>query len=327
MKQNGMIGLGSGKLGSTVNSIVYGTQVQREYRAHISNPSTTEQVDQRARFKLASQVAAALSPVIAIPRKGFASPRNQFVKNNFNFFYSDGDTAQVSYENLQLTTGNAGLPGIHIFRSSNDGITIELAESATSAVNRVCYSVFKKTSEDKLQLIASVIVDNAGSNGFYSTTIPYVDGELIVYAYGMKDANAKATAKYGNYKVTTGEDLAALIMSRKIKEKDYSITETRGTTLPTSDNEADQPDPGKARVYLTAYLGGSVSAPGMSGNYVDVNIGSSLTITATPDTNMLFRGWYYNGLQEPFSTTNPLTLTVNQSLDIIGRFIYQQGIE
>lgn len=326
MKQNGMIGLGSGKLGTSVNSIVYGTQVQREYRAHISNPSTKDQVDQRARFKLASQVAAALSPVIAIPRKGFETPRNRFVKNNFNYFYADGDNAQVSYENLQLTAGNAGLPGIHIFRSSNDGITIELAESAASAVNRVCYSVFKKTSEDKLQLIASVVVTEAGNTGMFRTLVPYVDGELIVYAYGMKDANAKATAKYGNYKVATGEDLAALIMSRKIKEKDYSVTETRGTTLPFEDNETDQPDPGKVRVYVMGSWGGSASAPGVSNGYVDVDYGSSLTLTASPAQGFRFIGWYNNGEQTAFSEVNPLTLTITQMRDIRARFD-TEGIE
>ena len=110
------------------------------------------------------------------------------------------------------------------------GVSLSLAESAKKAVTRVCYSVFKKTSEDKLQLVASVVVSEA-ERGNFPTNIPYVSGDLIVYAYGMRDADAKATAKYGNYKVATGEDLASLIMTRKIKEKDYTLTETRGTTI------------------------------------------------------------------------------------------------
>lgn len=326
MKQNGMIGLGSGKLGVTVNSIVYGTQVQREYRAHISNPSTAGQVDQRARFKLASQVATALSPVIAIPRDKFQSPRNRFVKNNFGYFYADGESAQVSYENLQLTVGNAGLPGLQISRDSTNGIGITLGESASSAVNRVVYSVFKKTSEDKLQLVASTVVNNPGISGTFPAELPYIDGDIIVYAYGMRDNNEKATAKYGNYRVATGEDLAALIMTRKLKEKDYTLTETRGTTLFTNEDEYEQPLPGKVRVWVGGYNGGSCAAQGQTGDYVDVNYGSSLIITATPAAGYAFIGWYRNGEQLPFSATNPLTLTITQSWDIIGRFA-GEGIE
>lgn len=321
-----MIGLGSGKLGSTVNSIVYGTQVQREYRATISNPSTQDQVDQRARFKLASQVAAALSPVIAIPRKGFETPRNRFVKNNFNYFYAGGDTATVSYENLQLTAGNAGLPGIIISRAAATGVSLSLAESAQKAVTRVCYSIFKKTTEDKLQIISSVVVSEAGVAGNFPTNIPYVSGDLIVYAYGMRDADAKATAKYGNYKVATGEDLASLIMTRKIKEKDYTLTETRGTTIFNGEGDVDQPVDGKVRVYVMGSWGGSATAPGVENGYVDVNYGATLTCTASPAQGFRFIGWYNNGEQSPFSETNPLTLTVTQARDIIARF-NTEGIE
>lgn len=321
-----MIGLGSGKLGSTVNSIVYGTQVQREYRATISNPSTKDQVDQRARFKLASQVAAALSPVIAIPRKGFETPRNRFVKNNFNYFYAEGDTASVSYENLQLTAGNAGLPGISISRSAATGVSLALAESAKKAVTRVCYSVFKKTTEDKLQLVASVVVSEANERGTFPTNIPYVSGDLIVYAYGMKDADAKATAKYGNYKVATGEDLASLIMTRKIKEKDYTLTETRGTTIFTNQDDVNQPDDGMLRVYVTGAWGGTATAPGVENGYVDVPYGATLTCTASPAPGNRFIGWYNNGEQTPFSSTNPLTITVTQARDIVARFD-TEGIE
>ena len=321
-----MIGLGSGKLGTSVNSIVYGTQVQREYRAHISNPSTKDQVNQRARFKLASQVAAALSPVIAIPRKGFETPRNRFVKNNFNYFYAEGDTASVSYENLQLTAGNAGLPGITISRSAASGVSLALAESAKKAVTRVCYSVFKKTSEDKLQLVASVVVSEATERGNFPTKIPYVLGDLIVYAYGMRDADAKATAKYGNYKVATGEDLASLIMTRKIKEKDYTLTETRGTTIFTGEDDVNQPEEGMVRVYVMGSWGGTATAPGEKNGYVDVPYGANLTCTASPAPGYRFIGWYNNGEQTPFSSVNPLTLKITQARDIIARFD-TEGIE
>ena len=68
-----------GKLASNVYSVNSGVQIVRAYQPNVSNPSTEMQVDTRSRFKLCSQLAAAVSTVLAIPKNGLVSARNQFV--------------------------------------------------------------------------------------------------------------------------------------------------------------------------------------------------------------------------------------------------------
>lgn len=327
MKLTSNESMGTGKCGGFVYGIQGGVQLKRAYKAHISNPSTEGQVNQRARFKLASQVSAALSPVIAIPSSGMSSSRNLFVKRNFDSFYADGETASVTYENLQLTTGNQGLPAISVSRSVAGGIVLELAESAANAVSRVCYCVFKKTTEDQMQLIGSVVQSTAGSDGKFRATLDYTDGDIIIYAYGMRDNGEKATARYGNYKIANGEDLATLIMTRKIKQSDYSLTQTRGTSLFTDEDENILPGPGEVIIYVTSGLAGSVSATGLTNGRMIVEYGAQVTLTATPQSDWHFAGWVNNGEQTPFSTTNPLTFTATGMRDIIARFEYGVGME
>lgn len=64
MKLQGFL-KGVGKVENLVVSQVGGVTIARAYQPNVSNPKTEKQVDQRARLKLASQIAAAMSPVIA----------------------------------------------------------------------------------------------------------------------------------------------------------------------------------------------------------------------------------------------------------------------
>lgn len=57
MKLNGLIGTGSGKLGSSVFAVRAGQQIVRQYQPIVLNPKTEGQVLQRARFKAAVQSA------------------------------------------------------------------------------------------------------------------------------------------------------------------------------------------------------------------------------------------------------------------------------
>ena len=80
MKLSGIAGTGSGKLGSQVYASVAGEQIVRNYQPKVSNPNTTKQVNQRSRFKLMSQLSAAMASVIVIPKEGMRSSRNLFSK-------------------------------------------------------------------------------------------------------------------------------------------------------------------------------------------------------------------------------------------------------
>lgn len=336
MKLYGMAGKGTGKKGSDVYAISGGVQIVRPYNPNVSNPNTDGQVTQRARFKLASQLSAALAPSIVIPKKGLRSARNQFVKKNMDYIYGNASGATASYENLQLTDGNRGLPAIHVEPFAQDSIQVNLDSDVIASVSRVVYNVYRKTTEDQLQLALSRIVPVTNEHPDAAMTIVRPAGDIVIYAYGMTDKNSAASAKYSNYQVKSGQDIAVLVANRQLRSSDYTFTQTRGVTLLDGDKGTPDVSEDKVLVYVTPTEGGSVSATGLQGTRIIAEKGKPLTITATPqatggafNNGYDFAGWYYNGQQTAFSTTNPLTITPKTQLDIVAKFISRnyQGLE
>lgn len=312
-------GIGVGKVGSIVYSVTGGQMIARQYQPNVANPSTVAQVNQRARLKLASQLAAALAPVIAIPKQGLQSSRNLFIKKNFDQILANNGNAQIVYENIQLTNGNAGLPTILAART-DAGITVKLSESADAAVSRVVYILYKKTAEDQLMYIGSNIAETAGQNGTFDTLFPATDGDLIIWAYGMKDTTASAKAKYGDYYVSTGEDIAQLVMNRNIGAGEYQFTQTRGNTIFSQEEGTIQAGADEVMVYVGASGPGSVAIQGSTSPRKAVEIGSSVTVVATPNAECDFLGWQKRGQSNFWSLENPYTFTANELTDLVGVF-------
>lgn len=232
MKLAGIAGKGTGKLGSMVFASAAGEQVVRQYQPSVSNPNTKAQVNNRAKLKLMSQVAAAVSGEIAIPRQGLKSSRNLFVKKNYDLATASDGVATLDYASLQFTNSSVALPGVNLFRRSGVSSTITAALYEIPAVSRVVYLCYKKTTEGALQFVDSQIATEAdGAGGFFSVEFDDPSVDVVVYAYGMRDMSAKASAKYGNYSVTDGTALASLIMNRTLSASDYQFTATSGATL------------------------------------------------------------------------------------------------
>lgn len=304
---------GSGKVGSIVVKTVNGQPIASEYQPRVANPNTSSQVNQRARMKLMSQLAAALAPVIAIPRNGSQSGRNQFVSTNMKYAYAVSGSAQATYENLQLTLGNTALSSISASRADGT-LTIKLATAPGSSVSRVVYAIFVRSAEAKLQLITTRVVNDAGSDGLFVLSLPNIEGDLIIYAYGMKDVTAIAQATYGEMSIASGEDVARLVANRTISMTDYQFTQTRGITLGIGDNENQTIGADQARVYVTASGPGAVAGGGI------FTIGQSVTVTATPNSGSQFRGWKVNGTSTYVSTSASYQFTLNGQMDLIAEF-------
>ena len=327
-------GKGTGKLGGSVYVINHGVQIEREYNGVISNPSTAPQVSQRSRFKLASQVSAALAPVIAIPRKGIQSPRNLFVKRNIGYFYGGPDGAQVTYENLQITQGCIGLPGFRAARELENHITLSMQDSVLASCDHVIYCVFKKTSEEQLQLMQSVVVPIDDTNPDAIIDVNDVAGNLVFYAYGIRLKNARARATYGNYQVQTGVDFAKLIANRTIEMSDVQFTQTRGTSLGQGDEESVTPGANEVIIYISTNGSGRVNAKINNGEeepvengYIRVNIGDLVTLKEIAVSGYYFRGWYNNGEQYPFSTGSQISFTASEMRDIVAIWHAEGGLE
>lgn len=316
--QQSLFGKINGKIGGVVFSTSGGIQITREYNPNVANPNTQAQVNQRARMKLMSQLSSAMAPVITMQKMGLVSARNQFTKRNFGYSYVSDGEAQVSYENLQLTQGNAALPRI-IYGGSGGNYFLELQESADASISRVVWIAYRKTAEGKLQFIYSAIEETAGADGKFKHQLPagWLTDNYVFYAYGMKDMNAKATAQYGNLNVTTANDLATLVATRKISLTDYQFTQTRGAT--SNDGAPIDPTPaGKARVYVTANGNGTVSGAGL------FDIGTQVTVVATPGENARLTGWFRNGSETRLSTSESYTFTLNETIDLVATFVNEE---
>lgn len=328
-KQTSLFGKISGKLGAVVFSTSGGATISREYNPHVANPNTDAQINQRARMKLMSQLSACLAPVIAMQKDGLVSVRNQFVKRNFDSCYSVNGQAQISYENVQLTQGNVGLPQIK-WIASNDlakpAIVAYFTDEPSQTISRVVWCLFRKTEEGKLEFVSSQIVETrlVGQNPQYfqgtfegvawdeENSVLAVD--YVIYAYGMIDASERATAQYGNLNVNTATDIADLITNRRISYMDYQFTQTRGTSANRGTSQSTDVPVGSARVFVTALGAGTVSGGGT------FELGTSVTVTATPNNNATFVGWRINGQQNYISRQASYTFTLNQQADLVAVF-------
>lgn len=326
-KQTSLFGKISGKLGAVVFSTSGGETISREYNPHVANPSTQAQVDQRARMKLMSQLSAALSPVLAMTKNGLVSQRNKFTKINFPASYALNGTAQITYENVQLTEGNTALPAITalgVVDSNKLTIDAGFEQAPTATINRVVYCLFRKSNEGKLEYVLSQIVSErtlAGSQVFFDVVFKNLPvAEYVIFAYGMSDTNERATTSYGNLNVVTASDLARLVATRAISFSDYQFTQTRAITI-ASDGTAVQPEQsGNLRVYATALGdGGTVSG---GGSFAP---GASVTLTATPATGYRFVRWVKNGTSQTISTANPYTFNVQEQTDLVAIFELSGG--
>lgn len=231
MKLQGIVGTGTGKLGSSVFSVSAGQQIVRQYQPNVSNPSTLPQVNNRAKMKLLAQLAAAVGSTIAIPKQGLVSGRNQFISKNYANTDAINGLATVDLPSLQLTAGSITIPAITAERVDGNSIAAELSGSAALAVNRVVYVAYARAYDGTLSLLDSTVITESGVNGTFPASLAYSDSDVVVYAYGMIDSNAEASAKYADYQVRSGEDIAYLIGRRTIAESDYLFTKTTGVML------------------------------------------------------------------------------------------------
>lgn len=313
-KSTSIWGKTSGKVGALVYAVSGGETIVREYNPNVANPSTQAQVNQRAKMKLMSQLSASLAPVIAMTKEGLVSKRNKFTKFNFENCSAVNGIAQITYENVQLTEGSLGLPTIIAQRAQESGVTIQLAEDASDAVSRVVYIMYRKTAEEKLQLVSSVIVNAAGANGTFPATLPYTEGDIILYAYGMRDTNENASAKYGSLQVANAVDVARLTAVRRISTEDYQFTQTRGTTMFSGESEITDVPEGSARVFVTALGGGTVTGGGV------YEIGKTVQVAAITPTGKRFVNWKINGTDTIVSTDSIYSFTLEGMTDLIATF-------
>lgn len=223
----------SGKVAGSVFAIRYGETIERAYNPVVSNPNTENQVASRSKLKILSQLAAVMSPVIAMPRQGAVSTRNRFISNNYNSANYSSNQASITLANIKLTTSVVSFPTIRADRAAESiSVTVVNDDRVENYdFDRVVYAMFEKRSDGTLRLLATKVVTSQGSANSWEANMPLTSLAVVVYAYGIRDNNDNATVVFGNLEVPTAEMVAKLIVNRTLTESDITLTETKSASL------------------------------------------------------------------------------------------------
>lgn len=242
-KVNPITGKWSGKLAGTVWVVRNGENIVRERNTRPYNPKSASQVEVRAKLKMLSQLSAVCAPVIAIPREGTVSTRNQFTRENYPLVTYTEDQARIVVNSIKLTKGTLGLPDVVPTRDGST-LSVRLGGSTGVGVDSVTYALFIKGKDDALRYAGSQSVTTAGANNTFPTTFNIVDptDTFVVLAYGVRLNTDKARVTYGSLKTNVAEAYAKLIVTRVLLESDVTLTETRGATslAPTQAKEEEK---------------------------------------------------------------------------------------
>lgn len=112
MKSTGLFGKNSGRVGGVVYSNYRGQQIVRSYQPQVKNPNSKGQIEQRAKFKLISQLGAVFGKQLKnsfMPDSNKVTSRNAWVKKMLKkTLYSNGK-AVLPIEEVELTNASGGV--------------------------------------------------------------------------------------------------------------------------------------------------------------------------------------------------------------------------
>lgn len=301
---------GKGKLGNIVCSTVAGETIARDYNPEVANPNTEGQVDQRARFKLMSQLSSIMAPVIAIPKQKSQSSRNLFVKKNIGTTVYDGVQAAINLNKVQLTNGVSNIDVIGCDRSSHESCSCYYNGHTLVGMVGMVYCIFEKDDAGNLTLLDSAVVTENTEDDDWGAELKYSAKEIVVYGYALLGDSEKAQAAFGNLDAPTAESVAKLIVSSSVAASTIKTTQTKAFTMAVGVEDGEwSEDDGKVRLTVT------VTGPGTADGSGRYDIGERVICTATPNTGMEFVGWYRNGSQVATTLTYQFDIMADTTIE------------
>lgn len=225
MKLNGFVGKGTGKLGASVFAISGGEQIVRQYNPKVSNPNTDAQLEQRAKLKLMSQIAADMAQSIGFQKNGLVSPRNQFISANIGKCTFKDNEAKIQLSAIDLTPGSLVMP----YPSFGQDGAIQLVNAAPANVNTVIYALYDVAEGYRLNLAEQKIVSVAGESRTFPTTLENIRGKQICYVYGVTGSAGAGMVDYEDYEAESAGNYATLAFVRRVILKGGSLTKTAAT--------------------------------------------------------------------------------------------------
>lgn len=227
MKLAGIVGTGSGKLGSSVFATVSGQQIVRQYQPVVSNPATEGQTAQRAKLKLMSQLGAAMAPVIVMRKDGLVSARNKYIKRNIQNASVNEGTAQVDVPALQITDGVGNVGDVTSVYAQ--GSVAVMVSNIDPNASRVVFILFRKNDDGTLSLFGSSVKAVTGSPSDYTqATFAAGPAKSVAYVYTISDVDGRAKARFEQYSVNDAVQIATLVAGRSINVDEYRFSGTAG---------------------------------------------------------------------------------------------------
>lgn len=235
MKLKGIVGKGSGRLGASVFTVRNGEQIVREYTDKVSNPNTRAQVVQRAKFKMLSQLAAAVGSagMYFSSAVGNVTRRNEFVRLNMPLVQvAEGeDVATINLSSVILTSG--GFPFVApTFNTATRTVTISL-EGLTGIAGAVV--VYVGTPEAGKVVGNAVRIPAADGATSIETVLPQIldrmeQTAVLVWLYRFADDAARA--RYQSAMQSASDSEVELTFSRMLTEGQIvvSLTEVANPT-------------------------------------------------------------------------------------------------
>ena len=306
---------GRGKFGNAVYSLSGGACIVRQKAESVSNPNTEAQVETRSKFKLLSQLAASLSPVIAIRKNGLVSGRNQFMTINKDYAQYVGNDASINLNKVQITKSSRGVDDFEANRAGGTAVAVNMLNDMSGAVDRMVYSMFKKNADGSLTLFDSKVVSEPGAGGTFATNLNYTSASVVIYAYGVKLTTAASKTAFGNMQAPSAEQVAKLLTTSTEAASGSQVTRTKALTM--NEGVTSNTSEGDDNFLVSVSASGIGTATG--GGRFDA--GQACTVVATPAGGSTFIGWKRGSASgETISTQASYTFAVESDITLVAVF-------
>lgn len=194
------------------------------------NPSTEAQVEQRAKFKLMSQVATAFKSVIAMKREGNITPRNMFVKLNSPLLTFDKaqSRAEIELAKLQLTKSAQTVRIETAFDAEARTGGADIITDLPILYGAVFVLIGQRNEQPYIKAIVRESLGEDAPGSSVSGSFNDVSVGDVVLTYGITQDTTGLAVKYGNVESAEGD--AWLSILNNLAESS-SLTQTVGAVM------------------------------------------------------------------------------------------------
>ena len=235
----------SGKTGSYTFRQSRGQTIVSQYQPIVKNPNTKGQQNQRAKFKLMSQLAAIMAPsfgtmgVTKRPGKQAPTQRNAFVQLNMPLVEVDSSAdnevvAKIPMEELKLTSSNRyyGTLAATGLQGGSIAVTIDNVDKSVKD-GRIALVGYGTMGVTKLAQIVE-IVDAPAEEGSIEYTFSGLEpGDYTVLSFGLiPTATTSTTASLDNIHTPADEDfISAVALDAMVRAGQMVETTTLGANV------------------------------------------------------------------------------------------------